>query len=252
MGDLDQTVPEVVVDQPVADVSESFAEWTSPEGESFSWKTSDEWKKAMDSSFQFERGFQRKSQANATEHKEAMSKLAKDRKDWEDGDKAKYDRYNQAFEKRPNIARAIAQMVDKPITPEDSYERAQGYVDEKSTVLEDRLAALENKNSESDLERERETIYADLEKVYPDFNREQVTETLGNLGGSDLKALVEMVWKSGMYDPAGAQEHAEQNLAKKQGVGMLPAGGGPPKRAAGSTDLKQAREDALREYADSG
>ncbi|KKL95329.1 hypothetical protein LCGC14_1855680 [marine sediment metagenome] len=250
MADVDQTGAAVIIDEPVADVS--FADWTSPDGESFSWKTADDWKKAMDSSFQFERGFQRKSQTLSTEHKDAMAQLAKDRKDWEDGDKAKYDRYNQAFEKRPNIARAIAQMVDKPVTPEDSYERAQGYVDEKSTALEDRLAALETKNSEDTLERERESIYTELEGAFPDFNRDKVTDALGKLDGNDLRSLVEMVWKSSMYDPAGAQERAEQNLAKKQGVGMLPVGGGPPKRGAGSTDPKVAREEAMREYANSG
>jgi hypothetical protein len=264
MSDVDQAVEEVFTDDPSMEV-EGTGEEQSPffeygEGDSaLKFTTPDELKAHLDKSINFERDYTRKSQERESTYKQRMEEVEKQRKEfetqrekWEKEEKAKYDKYNEALQRRPSIARELERLATKPITPDEVFQRSQGYADEKATALEERLAQIESRYEQEQMERQTEAIYAELEGQYPDFNRDAVKEALSGLDGNDTRGLIETLWKASQYNPAAMQEKVEQNIAKKAGSGMLPSGGGsPPAKTKGSTDPRQVREAAI-EWANSG
>jgi hypothetical protein len=258
MADVDQSAAEVNIDQTAPEVdTEDFHSYTGEDGNTQSWKNADDLNQWIKQSGMFQADYTRKSQAREAEYRQKMADLDRERSEftrqrdeWEQGDKAKYDRWNEAFSKRPQIAQQIGKLVDQPSSPEETFLRGQEYTDSKSAEMVRRLDALEAERAEEKLERERDAIYGELEKEIPDFDRDRLSSALGKLDGNDMKALMTMVWKADNYNPQEMQEKVEQNIAKKQGVGMLPAGGGPPKQSKGSIDPKKAREEA-QEWANS-
>jgi hypothetical protein len=258
MADVDKAAAEAALGEPVEDVGGEaeapFYEYGDGESK-LSFKTADELKAHLDKSTNWDKDYTKKSQANAElkrQLEQQRSEFEKSKSEWEQNEKSKYDRYQEALSKRPAIAEQLAKMVDQPVTPDESFQRAQGYADTRYKELEERLASFEAAQEQERLEREREAIYADLEKEYPDFNRDKVNDALQNLDGNDLKSLIMMVHKSANYNPVEMQEKVEQNIAKKQGVGMMPTGAGvPAPKNKGSTDPKIAREEAM-EWATSG
>ena len=246
MADIDQAAAEAALGQVATEVegeAAPFYEYGDGD-DKLSFKNPEELHAHMGKSINFERDYTRKSQDRENSWKQRNSEFDKRVKDWEAGDKAKYDRYKAALDKRPSIGQALQRMVDTPVTPDEGFQRSQGYTDEKYDELEQRLASFEQERDQEKLERERESIYEELGKEYPDI-KDVVPGALEKLDGNDLSALMRMIYKSEKYNPAEMQEVAEQNIAKKQGVGMIPVGGGPPApKSTGSSDPKKATEEA--------
>lgn len=162
--------------------------------------------------------------------------------------KKRYDRYEEAFRKRPQIARQLEQLVSRPASPDELFERTQGYADEKYKTLEEKLNALEAERERERLERQRDDIYARLGERYKDFDKEAVSQVLSGLEDGNLEQLLEMAFKASRYGAGPSEEVVAEKLKRKQGAKIAAGGGGPPPKSKGSTDPKDAYEEALEEY----
>jgi len=263
MADVDQTPAEVSTDQIVAEVEanapESYFYEFETGGNKLAFKTPEELSQHLSKSINFESDYTRKSQAREAEYRKKMEEVESKRKEyetqrekWEREEKAKYDKYNEALQRRPAIARELERLATTPATPDEAFQRTQSYADQKYAELKAELDKVNARYEAEQMEKQTEAIYAELEQRYPDFNRDVVKKALGDLDGNDPKALVEMLWKASRGDPAQIQEKVERNIAKKAGAGMLPSGGGSPPKKTGPMSDKQAYEDALRDYAGVG
>lgn len=257
MADQDQAAVEVT-DQTTEEVGgdAGFHSFTGEDGKTTSWKTPDELNEFIKKSGMFQADYTRKSQMREAEHRKRMEELdardaefKKSREEWEKNEKARYDRYNDVLSTRPDIQRMLADAVNKPPTPDVAFERAQNYTDNKSTELEERIAKIEQMNEEANLERERDLAFTELEKEIDGFDRNVVLENLQTLDASDPKSLMAMIYKASKYNPVELQQEVEEKIAAKKGAKMVPAGGGPPAKSKGSGDPREAREEAMAEYA---
>lgn len=252
MADIDETAGEVPMDETPIEVGgdEAFHSFTGDDGKTQSWKTADELNGFLKKSGMFQSDYTKKTQGLAEERRkfaQDQEAFKKSQGEWETGDKAKYDRYSSVLSSRPDIQRMLADAVNKPPTPDVAYERAQNYTDEKSTSLEQRIAAIESQGEEAKLEQARDAAFGELETEIPGFDRNTVMESLKTLDASDPKSLMAMIWKAKNYNPVEMQQDAEQKIAAKAGASMLPSGGGPAKKSKGSADPKTAREEAMKE-----
>jgi hypothetical protein len=252
MADVDQTGGEVLTDDTSLEVGgdADFHSYTGDDGKIQSWKTPDELNDFIKKSGMFQSDYTRKTQALSQERdgfKKEMDEFKKSREEWEKNEKAKYDRYNEVLSTRPDIQRILAESVNKPPTPDAMFERAQSYTDEKSTTLEERIAAIEQQGEEARLEQERDKAFGELEQEIQGFDRQTVMDTLQTLDAGDPKSLMAMIFKASKYNPVEMQEKVEEKIAAKAGAKMVPGGGGPAPKNKGSTDPKIAREEAMKE-----
>ena len=255
MADLDQCV-EAAKGQALAEVggeeATPFHSYTGDDGSVQKWKSPDELNEFIKKSGMFQKDYTQKSQKREEEYRKNMEQVQrekdefkKQREDWEKNEKAKYDRYNEVLSRRPNIQRMLADAVNKPTSPDEIFERSQSYADQKYQSLEQRLASFEQRLEEERLEKERDAKFAELEQELPGFDRNVVTEALQNLDAGDMKSLMAMIYKANKYNPVEMQQDVEEKIAAKAGAKMVPGGGGPAPKSRGSTDPKQAREEAL-------
>lgn len=255
MADLDQSAEEAR-GQALAEVggeeATPFHSYKGEDGTEQKWKTPDELNEFIKKSGMFQKDYTQKSQKREEEYRKNMLEVQKEREefkkqkeDWEKNEKAKYDRYNQVLSTRPAIQRMLADAVNKPTSPNEIFERSQSYADEKYQTLEQRIAKFEQQQQEAQLEKERDAKFAELETEIPGFDRNVVTEALQNLDAGDMKSLMAMVYKAHKYNPVEMQQAVEEKIAAKAGAKMVPGGGGPAPKSRGSTDPKQAREEAM-------
>ena len=253
MADLDQSV-EAAKGQAMAEVGgeEAFHSYTGEDGSVQKWKSPDELNEFIKKSGMFQKDYTRKSQKREEEYRKNMEQVQrekdefkKQREDWEKNEKAKYDRYNQVLSTRPNIQRMLADAVNKPTSPDEIFERSQSYANQKASALEQRIAKIEQMNQEAVLAQERDAKFAELETEIPGFDRNVVTDALQNLDAGDMKSLMAMIYKSSKYNPVEMQQDVEERIAAKAGAKMVPGGGGPAPKSRGSSDPKQAREEAI-------
>jgi len=253
MADLDQSV-EAAKGQAMAEVGgeEAFHSYTGEDGSVQKWKSPDELNEFIKKSGMFQKDYTRKSQKREEEYRKNMEQVQrekdefkKQREDWEKNEKAKYDRYNQVLSTRPNIQRMLADAVNKPTSPDEIFERSQSYANQKASALEQRIAKIEQMNQEAVLAQERDAKFAELETEIPGFDRNVVTDALQNLDAGDMKSLMAMIYRSSKYNPVEMQQDVEERIAAKAGAKMVPGGGGPAPKSRGSSDPKQAREEAI-------
>lgn len=250
-------VTEPVVDQGSESVGgEAFHTYTGDDGNVQSWKTPEELNQFIKKSGMFQADYTRKSQTREAEYRKRMQELdkreqewKKQREDWEKNEKSKYDRYNEALSKRPHIAQQLARLVDQPTSPDEIFQRSQSYADQRYSSLEEKLKSVEQRLEEERLEKERDKCFAELEEELPGFDRSEVMEALQTMDAGDMKSLMATIWKANKYNPVEMQEKVEQNIAKKKGAKMVPAGGGPASKGKGPVGIKKAAEEALRDYA---
>ena len=252
MGDIDTTGGEVLADETSIDVGgdDAFHSYTGDDGKTQSWKTPDELNGFLKQSGMFQSDYTKKTQSLADERRkfaEEQSAFKKSQEDWTKGDKAKYDRYNEVLSTRPQIQRMLADAVNKPAGPDEIFERSQSYADEKSTALEQRIAAIERQGEEAKLEQQRDQAFSELETEIPGFDRNTVMNALKTLDAGDPKSLMAMIFKAQKYNPVELQQQVEQKIAAKAGAKMVPGGGGPAPKSKGSTDPRRAKEEAMQE-----
>ena len=258
MADVDQSAG-AVRDQAMAEVggdAAPFHSYTGDDGNVQSWKTPDELNGFIKKSGMFQADYTRKSQQREAEYRKRMEELdkkekewQKKREDWEKNEKAKYDRYNEALSKRPHVAQQLARLVDQPTSPDEIFTRSRSYADERYSTLEEKLKSVEQRLEEERLEKERDKYFAELEEELPGFDRSEVMQALQTMDAGDMKSLMATIWKANKYNPVEMQEKVEQTIVRNKGAKMAPGGGQPTPKNTGSSDPKQAREEAMREYA---
>jgi hypothetical protein len=162
----------------------------------------------------------------------------------------KYDGYEAAFKKRPQLLRSLEQQIDRPSGPDEVFDRSKGYADEKYTALEERITKWEEAQERQELEARRDEVYARLGEKYEGFDKDTVDAMLGTLEGGDIEPLLDMAYRASAYGSgAGTEERVVEKLARKRGA-RLPAGGGKtPPTKSGSSNLDESYEQALNEYA---
>ena len=258
MADLDQSAG-AVRDQAMAEVggeAEAFHSYTGEDGNVQSWKTPDELNDFIKKSGMFQSDYTRKSQTREAEYRKRMEEVEKKEKEWlkqkeawEKNEKSKYDRYNEALSRRPHIAQQLARLVDQPTSPDEIFDRSRSYADERYSNLEQELKSIKQRFEEEQLEKERDKYFVELEEELPGFKRDEVMEALQTMDAGDMKSLMATIWKANKYNPVEMQEQVEQTIVKNKGAKMAPGGGQPLPKNTGSIDPKQAREEAMREYA---
>ena len=243
--------------------SEAMAE-VGGEGPFHSWgegkdkmdfKTRDDLNKYLKDSSLRTQDYTKKSQQRESEYKQRQSELEKEREDFNRqfdvfrGQKSKYDKWEEGLKRRPHIAQQIDRLISTPSNPNEVFERSQSYADEKYSALEEKLKALEADRERERLERERDGIYSRMGERYDGFDPSVVNDALDKLETGNLEPLIEMVYRSSMYNPAEIQAKVENNLRSKQKAKLMPSGGGgSPSTGKGSTDPKVAREEAMAAY----
>jgi len=242
------------VEEIATEVAEStFYSWGEGK-DKLDFKTPEDLGKYLKESGLRQQDYTRKSQARENEYKTRMSELEKQREDFNRQfdlfreQKSKYDKWEEGLKRRPQIASQIERLVNTPANPNEIFERSQSYADEKYSALEKKLQELEADRERERLERERDGIYSKMSERYEGFDPEVVNKALDTLDTGNLEPLIEMVYRSQMYNPAEIQQKVEANLANKKAARLMPSGGGgSPPKSEGSTDPKTAREEAMRD-----
>jgi len=215
-------------------------------------KSPEELKKAWRESYLRQSDYTRKTQDLANMRKE----LEKHRGGLEDQLKAfnerksRYDKWDEALGKRPDIQRQLEQMAKSAATPDIAYERATGYVDEKSQEILERLEALEGRGKQQEEERELLGIFEAMEGKHEDFDRTEVRELLEYLSDGRSEPLVEMLhWASkGRKTPAELEQKMLRAQQQKRAAGLTPAGGAAPPRSTNTPKTtEEAKEMVLRQ-----
>lgn len=232
---------------------ESFFELDFEDGEKVAFKSKDELAKWAKESALRQKDYTKKTQsvaeqrrqfeAQQSEHKTRVEKELEAVKQL----KEKYDRYEAAFKKRPQILQQLDRMVSQPASPDEIFQRSQGYADEKYKTLESELESLKAERQREQLERQRDDVYSRLGQRYPDFDKEQVNEVLSQLEENNLEPLLELAYKASRFNPEGAEAKVLEKLQRKQGAKISAGGGVPPAKSSGSADPDQAYMEAMQD-----
>lgn len=164
--------------------------------------------------------------------------------------KGRYDKWDEALGKRPDIQRQLEQMAESMPSPDVAYERATGYTDEKSQEILKRLEAIENRFQRDEEERELLNVFDAMETKYQDFDRGAVRELLEYLQDGKSEPLIEMLhWAhKGRKGPAEMQQRLAKAQEEKKQAGLMPAGGAPPPESTSTPKTtEEAREMLLRQ-----
>jgi hypothetical protein len=244
---------ESVQDQPIEQTS--FLDLDFDDGEKLSFKDADEAKQWAKDATLRHRDYTQKTQSLAEqrrqweqERREAQERQDREMKAFEQL-KSRYDRYEEAFKKRPQILQQLERMASQPANPDEIVERSQGYADEKYEALKSELDELKAEREREALERQRDEIYADLGSKYPDFNKDAVNRVLDELEEGNLKPLLDIAYRASRFNPEGVEEAVKEKLQRKQPAAVLAGGGEPPPPKTGSTNLDKAYEQALEAFA---
>jgi len=250
------------VEQPVRDAATEataaqegpFHSWQISDKEKMDFKTRDDLNKYLKESSMRQQDYTRKSQQRESEHKQRQAQADKEREDFNRQfdvfreQKSKYDKWEEGLKRRPQVAQQIERLINTPSNPNEVFERSQSYADEKYSTLEKKMEGLIQERERERLERERDSIYQRLGERYEGFDPSVVNEHLDKLEPGNLETLIETVWKSSQYNPVEMQAKIEGNLRNKQKAKLMPSGsGGSAPKNTGSTNPKEAREEAMRD-----
>lgn len=164
--------------------------------------------------------------------------------------KEKYDKYEEAFRRRPQIAAQLERLASQPANPDEIFQRSQGYADQKYNELLQKFETLEQQRERERLERQRDDTFSRLREKYGDqFDDTKVNSMLETLEEGNLEPLLELALRASLYNPGGEEARVLEKLERKQGA-RLPSGGGqPPANNQSNSNLDDSYEQALREYA---
>lgn len=261
MSDVQNPTPaegQGVVETPVEGQSQAFFEYEYPEKDETGafrkevFKSPEELKKAWRESYLRQSDYTRKTQDLANMRKESEKR----RTDLEDQFKAfnerksRYDKWDEVLGKRPDVQRQLEQMASSLPSPEIAYERATGYMDEKSGELLKRLEALENRGKQQEEERELQSVFEAMRGRHEDFDETEVRELLEYLSDGKTEPLVEMMhWASrGRKTPAELEQKMLRAQQQKRAAGLMPAGGAAVPRATQTPKTtEEAKQMVLRQ-----
>lgn len=245
----DSAPEESVVEQP--EEQSSFFDMSFDDGESVSFRDKDELANWVKESALRQKDYTKKTQTLAEQRRQLeqqkaeQEKQAKEQIEQIKKAKEKWDRYEQALKKRPQLFQQLDRMASQPASPDEIFERSKGYADERYQSLEDEVKQLKEERERERLEKQRNDVYSRLAQKYSDFDERSVNQLLGSLEEGNLEPLLEMAYKASRYSPNGSEEQVLEKLEKKKGA-RLPAGGGsPPPNKSGPTDIKGAYEQAI-------
>jgi hypothetical protein len=161
----------------------------------------------------------------------------------------RYEKHDAAMKRRPNIAKQLDDLASQPSSPDEGFQRATGYVDEKYQELEKRLSSFEDSRKREQLEHQRDEVYTRLQGKYTDFDKEAVNKVLDTLEEGNLEPLLDIAFRASRYaQEPGVEERVVEKLQRKQAA-KLPTGGGAPKSPSpASLDPKAAYDAAMSEY----
>ena len=228
-----------------------FFEYTLPSGEKESYSTQASLTQAYRDSYLRQSDYTRKTQELSQlrrAHDDEKKKFSEEQKAFLK-QREKYDGWDQTLRSRPDLMRALEERFSQPMDANTAVERAQGYADEKTQALMERLEALEKQNQEATTKREIDEAFSGLKGKYPDADEAAIMESLGLLSDGKVGPLIEQLhWATkGRTSPAAVEKKIVEALQKKQGAGMIPPApsqkGAPPKFKT----TKEAREAAFAE-----
>jgi len=227
------------------------------DGKTETYENADQLKEWMRGAARRESDYTRKSQERETEYQRKQTELDRKGADFDrrykdiQAQEEKYNKYREAFQRRPEIARALEQAASNPASPNEVFERSQQYADTKTDEVTKRMDEIQQRLDAQDADKRRTELYGKMRDKYDDFDESMVTQALSSLGDGNLEPLLEMIYKAEKYNPEAKPEGEILNkLQKKQESRLAPAGG---KVASNNNDhsgetLEEAKMRALKDY----
>lgn len=235
MSDVQNAIPVVEqgVTAPAADAGQAaYFEFVKPDGSKESYATREDLEKAYKESFLRQSDYTRKTQSLSQMQKAVKDREAKMEKMQEELERKsrEFQDYDRLVSNRPDLYKYLQTQLNRPASPDVAYERAQKYSDEKYEALQKDLEEIKNQMLEQQLSKQRDGLYEQFSKEYPDFDKAKADEILDQLGSGDLATIVRVAHHAarGMASPAKVEEKLLKAAKEKEAGRLIPSGGSPP------------------------
>ena len=232
---------------------EPFFGYTFPDGTQKNWASKEELSKAFRDSYFREKDYYGKTQSLAEMRKQYESQSADIAKQKEsiERDRKEYDDFQWMVKNRPDVYEYLQKQSRTPASPDVAYTRAQKYADEQLGELKKEIKELKDAQLNRELESTRDSVYATMEKQFPNFDRQRVSDLLDEIGSGDLEKIVRVLYHadSGMRGAQSADRRIAETGAEKAAAQLTPSGGSGRAERATPKSLDEAAKLAEREYA---
>lgn len=212
-----------------------FHEYTHDDGEKQVFKTADDLNKYLREGTQRYADYHKKRMADASYRRQ----LEQREKDFEKQQQTFLQTQQEQIEmskfldSRADVKDYILQNMRQP-APSNVLSQAQGYTDETSKKLEERVDRFEQYIQDGKDEKHRTDVYNAMAKDFPDFDKDTADKMVNELSESpdDTRALVELIHYAikGKNNPI--QQAITADIGKKQNLqtpvvsgGVKPDGG---------------------------
>ena len=232
---------------------EPFFGYTFPDGTQKNWASKEELEKAFRDSYFREKDYYGKTQSLAEMRKQYEKQSADIAKQKEEIDRTRkeYEDFQWMVKNRPDVYEYLQKQSRSPASPDVAYTRAQKYADEQLEELRKEIKDLKDAQLNRELESTRDSVYAAMEKQFPNFDRQRVSDLLDEIGSGDLEKIVRVLYHadSGMRGAQSADRRVAETTAEKAAAQLTPSGGSGRAERAVPKDLDEAAKLAEREYA---
>lgn len=230
-----------------------FYGYTFPDGTKQAWKSRDELDKGFRDSYFREKDYYAKTRALADMRKELetrQSDMGKERENLA-RDKKEYEDFQWMIKNRPDVYEYLQTASRSPASPDVAYTKAQKHAEELSSKLETRLKELEERFLNQDLEKSRDSIYGELEKQFPDFDRMKNSDLLDEIGSGDLSKIARILYfaDKGMRGTQATGKRLADTAQEKAAAMLTPATGTGQAQRKVPTNLDMAEQLAQKEWA---
>lgn len=230
-----------------------FYGYTFPDGTRKDWASREEMDKAFRDSFFREKDYTQKSQGLAEERKAFEAQQAEIAKQQEEMDRMRkeYDDFQWMINNRPEVYQYLQKQSQTPPDANSAFSRAQKYADDQITQLKNEIKELKDAQLNRDLERQRDTVFEELGKEFPDFDRQRTSDLLDQMGDGNLQSIARVLYHAdrGMRGTQAQQTRLAETAAEKQAAQLTPSGGSGKVGQQVPKDLDAAAKLAEREYA---
>jgi vacuolar-type H+-ATPase subunit I/STV1 len=214
-----------------SNAGQPFFSYKNAEGKEEVYNSKEDLEKAYKESYFRTKDYTQKTQNHARE----VEKYKKEREAWEkersDFQKMKeqYDGWDKALKSRPDIQQILTRAATTPMGPQSVYDRSTQYVDEKYGSLSKELEDLKAFKQQYETERERDSIYKEMQAIDPNFDSTKVSSVLEELSTGELRPLIKILWDAvrGRESPAKVEAKIKKNLEGKAAAPLIPGSGKP-------------------------
>lgn len=236
----------------LAAAKKSFYEHVAPDGRIHKFETPDALTEHMNKSFMSQKDYSKKTEdlarqnARIRQRETEFEATAKSQKEMGE----KYSGFKKFIESNPGYYEELQQRMQLPPSPDDAYSRVMSEVKEMFDGFKKELAPFTDHVEQQKFDDARNSVFEELKGEFPDLNKEELEDYMGNLAGDTVafnRAMVySMLHQQGLQQgsPEQQQRVAEAAAAAKRNGRMLPAGS-PPPAARNFASNEEAKQQGL-------